>query len=286
MGGSIQTLTKRADGKLQSDSTVTFTSSGNPSVSDTINYAKDGTTVTTTARTDFSKALFDDQNNIVGGSIQTLTKRADGKLQSDSTVTFASSGNPSVSDTINYAKDGTTVTTTARTDFSKALFDDENNIVGGSIQTLTKRADGKLQSDSTVTFSTSGNPSVSDTTNYAKDGTTVTTTARTDFSKALFDDQNNIVGGSIQTLTKRADGKLQSDSTVTFTSSGNPSVSDTINYAKDGTTVTTTARTDFSKALFDDQNNIVGGSIQTLTKRADGKLQSDSTVTFSTSGNP
>ncbi|MBI1884674.1 MAG: hypothetical protein HYS08_10815, partial [Chlamydiae bacterium] len=244
--------------KLQSDGTVTFSTSGNPSVSDTINYAKDGTTVTTTARTDFSKALFDDQNNIVGGSIQTLTKRLDGKLQSDSTVTFSTSGNPSVSDTINYAKDGTTVTTTARTDFSKALFDDQNNIVGGSIQTLTKRADGKLQSDSTVTFSTSGNPSVSDTINYAKDGTTVTTMARTDFSKALFDDQNNIVGGSIQTLTKRADGKLQSDGTVTFSTSGNPSVSDTINYAKDGTTVTTTARTDFSKALFDDQQRQPG----------------------------
>src|SRR5207244_2454880 len=104
------------------------------------------------------------------------------------------------------------------TDLTHALCDDENNIVGGYISSTTKRAkDGTLKSESQVNFDSNGNPSTSDATNYAKDELTKTTLVHTDFTHALFDDENNIVGGYISTTTKRAkDGTLKSESQVNF----------------------------------------------------------------------
>src|SRR5204863_31678 len=155
------------------------------------------------------------------GFIATETRRADNTLKSEGTTAFDADGNPSLSQTTSYAKNGTTVKETSQTSFAAAVFDDESNIVGGHIATETRRADNTLKSEGTTDFSTDGNPTLSQTTTYAKNGTTVKEKTQTSFAAAIFDDESNIVGGSIATETHRADDTLKSQGTTVFSAVGN-----------------------------------------------------------------
>src|SRR5204862_397006 len=218
--------------------------------SETTNYFKNGVSISTTVTTNFSSANFDEEGNIKGGRSEARRKGADSTTKSVAVVTFDNDGNPALSETTNYFKNGVSISTTVTTDFSSANFDEEGNIKGGSINTVTKRADSTTKSVAVVTFDNDGNPALSETTNYFKNGVSISTTVTTDFSSANFDEEGNIKGGSINTVTKRADSTTKSVAVVTFDNDGNPALSETTNYFKNGVSISTTVTTDFSSANF------------------------------------
>jgi len=197
--------------------------------------------------------------DLVGGYIRSLTHRgatADGALKSDSTVWFNALSNPERSETVNTDLRGNATFTA--TGFENAVFNEDQDLVGGYIRSLTHRgatADGALKSDSTVWFNALSNPERSETVNTDLRGNATFTA--TGFENAVFNEDQDLVGGYIRSLTHRgatADGALKSDSTVWFNALSNPERSETVNTDLRGNATFTA--TGFENAVFNEETRI------------------------------
>src|SRR3989338_385991 len=275
---------------MKSTTKTTFATTGDPLSSETTNFKKTGA-FKTFSLTSFASALFDEDHEIEGGSIQTSvwTDTAHSMMKSTTKTTFATTGDPLSSETTNFKKTGA-FKTFSLTSFASALFDEDHEIEGGSIQTSvwTDTAHSMMKSTTKTTFATTGDPSMSETTNFKKTGA-FKTFSLTSFSSALFCGDQKYQNGSIQTSvwTDTAHTKMKSTTKTTFATTGDPSSSETTNFKKTGA-FKTFSLTSFASALFDEGHEIEGGSIQTSvwTDTAHSMMKSTTKTTFATTGDP
>lgn len=232
--------------------------------------------VTHQITTDYSKSKFNNDLSPINSTSQTQVENAAGKLCSTTETTHDGDGNPVKNLTTAYDIKTGEAYSTVETENSNVVFDHHRKPIGGSATITATLANGGGQ---TVTTKNYGVPSVGKTT--PSPSSTSSTPADKGKSHSITTQVKNAAGEVIQikATTMRPEGTVLK---VIITSLENkkPMNTSIALYATDGQKVLKKYELDLHDADFDEDLNVISGSIAMTGKFAGSVLESESTLTY------
>ena len=308
VGGACTVVVHRPDGSARSNTSISIGQRGDPVQTHSTSYAPDGT-VAFTVTADYEKAVFDSDRWLIGGMVTYQTFRSTNTLRTVTKKSFLNDGGSRTTEINRYAADGIalikTVTITygdsgARQSIATTKFCSKTGRPRTQIvrlfrpdgDTLAERHDLKLVNatvdrDGRVTSGWVTAQGRSAMVNGSRtrlwserrqvDATGETTTTQ----RKIYGHDGKTVVEVLNTVS-RGDGTLLSTYDLRLGNGGNPRRDSTTRYDNDGKTILEIMESDYSATVFDANHEATGGVVLTRSKRGDGSIRSETTLSYAT----